>query len=169
MYPSRPQSIISAVFDAGVRAGAIVVVALSAAGCASNKAPSYVAGPPMSQAAKRVAVATPADVEDDGRPAQVVPGARHPRVPDDPTQPWSPNYGGPASPKVQPTPTQIQRPQQPTRRPKTQDTAGPAPMPVPLPAPPRTAMMQPRHVPVSAVAVDDVVVRAIAAHEMRNR
>ncbi|MFZ8452973.1 hypothetical protein ACO1MT_15845, partial [Staphylococcus aureus] len=34
--------------------------------------------------------------EDDGLPAQVPPRLSARSFPDDPTQPWSPNYGGPA-------------------------------------------------------------------------
>ena len=66
-------------------AGAIVVVG----GCASSSTttsqgyyrPSHVAAAPQ------------ADVEADGKAAQPPPPAGRPQQPDDPTQPWSPNYG----------------------------------------------------------------------------
>ena len=77
--------------------GSIVVVllpAMLAAGCAHQtpyQEPSYNAGGPRPVAAKPVA-----EMEDDGRPGQLPPRTEARQVRDDPTQPWSPNYGGPA-------------------------------------------------------------------------
>ena len=82
---------------ARMSSGSIVVVllpAMLAAGCAHQtqyQEPSYNAGGPRPVAAKPVA-----EMEDDGRPGQLPPRAEARQVRDDPTQPWSPNYGGPA-------------------------------------------------------------------------
>lgn len=38
----------------------------------------------------------PVEMEEDGRPPQLPPRVGVASAPDDPTQPWSPNYGGPA-------------------------------------------------------------------------
>ena len=60
-------------------------------GCASSQAPGYVAAnavpPPR-------AMAQAAVVEDDGLPVQAPPPAYIRRLPDDPSEPFSPNYGG---------------------------------------------------------------------------
>ncbi len=73
-------------------------------GACSTKPPSYshgnphvyswsVAGGPrtMSEPPQRVV-----ELEDDGLPVQDAPPARIRNVPDDPSEPFSPNYGGPA-------------------------------------------------------------------------
>jgi hypothetical protein len=79
------------------------VVALSSlavfvGGCAhETQAPysqtSWYAGGPKAPPPAPV----PVDMEDDGRPAQLPPRVAVARAPDDPSEPWSPNYGGPAS------------------------------------------------------------------------
>ena len=71
------------------------------AGCASDK-PSHVSGP-MAQ----TAAAQPAkiELEDDGAPVQPPPARATRPEEDDPSQPWSPNYGGAASvPQPAPNP-----------------------------------------------------------------
>ena len=66
----------------------LIGVALLLAGCASK--------PPMASPARvNTSVQTAkVEIEDDGLPAQVAPRYRR-SSPDDPSQPWSPNYGGP--------------------------------------------------------------------------
>ena len=64
---------------------------LALAGCATSAAePS-----PASQA---VAQSGRADMEADGLPAQAAPPARIRQLPDDPAEPFSPNYGAPRPP-----------------------------------------------------------------------
>jgi hypothetical protein len=71
---------------------AVLAVALLTAGCAANDSPPYrVAGPPP-EPQRHAKV----EIEDDGLPAQLAPRNRRP-VPDDPTEPWSPNYGSAAA------------------------------------------------------------------------
>lgn len=76
-------------------ATAISFFALSLAGCAStqNYQSAHVGHP-----ATRVAAAV-TEVEDDGLPAQAPPPSSVRHQPDDPSEPWSPNYGG-ANPSV---------------------------------------------------------------------
>lgn len=73
--------------------------ALIGGGCAQNQSysqPNWYAGGPASQQTA-AAVPIPVEMEDDGRPAQVPPRVDGRPAADDPTQPWSPNYGGPAN------------------------------------------------------------------------
>lgn len=78
----------------------VVCPLLIAGGCASQseyRQANYYAGAPRPAAAP----ARPAaEMEDDGRPGQIPPRPEQRRVADDPTQPWSPNYGGPAAKPV---------------------------------------------------------------------
>ena len=113
----------------------VIGCAAIAAGCASNQHSSRVGGPDPRQLATRV------EIEDDGLPAQLAP--RNPRpTPDDPTEPWSPNYGNRAPLKAA-------------------ERAVPA-------APPRAAQrVQPTQ--VTEVDEDEIIRRAIAEHEMRRR
>lgn len=120
-------------------------------GCASDKA-SHVKGPTDQQLAQIRKV----EMEDDGQPVQSPPARAMRAEEDDPTQPWSPNYGGPA----------------PTR-----------PMPA---APAATPRAPSPYVPVQVDAAanvtttgsltrlsdeeaDLVIAQAINAHEMRRR
>lgn len=72
-----------------------------AAGACSSKAPQ---GPQVfawmlaepKPAPVRTVAAAPVELEDDGLPAQTAPSYRIRQSPDDPTAPWSRNYGGPA-------------------------------------------------------------------------
>jgi hypothetical protein len=76
--------------------------ALIGGGCAQNQSynqPNWYAGGPVPQQAA-AAVPIPVEMEDDGRPAQVPPRVDGRPTADDPTQPWSPNYGGPANRSV---------------------------------------------------------------------
>jgi len=74
-----------AVTAIGCLAGLVV------AGCASKSTTSYDARPPQ-----HVAAAKPAEMEDDGREAQPAAPRHLKSQPDDPREPWSPNYGGPS-------------------------------------------------------------------------
>jgi hypothetical protein len=68
--------------------GATVVVS----GCAANKAPSYAGAyqPALRPVTERQ---WKVEIEDDGKPAQLPPVRRMRPEEDDPSQPWSPNYG----------------------------------------------------------------------------
>lgn len=86
-----------------------MALALALAGCAST---AEQAGPPQAVAqAGRMQ-----HVEEDGLPPQVAPPMRARTEPDDPTEPYSPNYGGASvptqshlmpMPMLQPTPTRM--------------------------------------------------------------
>lgn len=74
-----------------------IAVALGAGGCAESRSrygeANYVRAVPP-----QVAQAEPVELEDDGLPAQVAPPLRRNRPEaDDPSQPWSPNYGNPGA------------------------------------------------------------------------
>lgn len=78
-----------------------LLVALVLAGCAS-RSQSYAPtadvrpAPPASQAAAtRLAGTGEPELEDDGLPAQRPPLVHRQRRPDDPSEPFSPNYGAP--------------------------------------------------------------------------
>jgi hypothetical protein len=120
-----------------------------ASACASNKEPSYVSGPPIQVQAHPAAMPGPKpEIEDDGQPAQV-PGRRTRPEEDDPSQPWSPNYG---------------RGKNTTERPVEQ--------PVTRPATPRqidagTSVL--RRAALSEADADTIVAMAISAHEARHR
>jgi len=88
-----------------VLALAALLPATIAAGCAgpsSYSQPNWVAGgpPPRSRIDPETVIAKAKEssppVEDDGRPSQLPPRLAARAIPDDPNQPWSPNYGGPA-------------------------------------------------------------------------
>lgn len=73
---------------------AAAIILLPLAGCATSPESSghmaamSVAGQPV-----RVATAPPIELEDDGLPAQSPPRIRKRAEPDDPSEPFSPNYG----------------------------------------------------------------------------
>lgn len=79
---------------ASVRALLIVAAALSC-GCAKNSAYTTAADPSVANPAYRVAGLTNAkpDLEGDGQEAQVPPLKKPRGEPDDPSEPYSPNYG----------------------------------------------------------------------------
>lgn len=82
----------------GARA-AIAVVLAALGGCASTQ---NTATAPDPSAAMRVAQAV-SEVEDDGLPAQTPPTHRIRQMPDDPSEPFSRNYGG-SNPSASATP-----------------------------------------------------------------
>ena len=76
-------------------------IALSAAGCASDqerREDAYGHGQQAYNMRGPVAPQREAEpeVEDDGLPSQVPPPVKRAREPDDPREPYSPNYGAPA-------------------------------------------------------------------------
>jgi hypothetical protein len=80
-----------------VRASILTIaIAVLGGGCAAtHSGPSKVAGPIYPGDASQpssVARSAPVEMEADGLPAQVAPRYRRP-MKDDPTEPWSPNYG----------------------------------------------------------------------------
>lgn len=81
---------------------ALSCFAFVAGGCAHTPDSQYqyssYAGGPRAQAA----AAAPVEMEDDGRPAQVAPRMAAAPAKDDPSEPWSPNYGGPANERYRP-------------------------------------------------------------------
>ncbi len=80
----RPPVSVSVAVPLAIRF-AVLGCALLLTGCASKQA----AAPQVEVAPARVARV---EIEDDGLPAQLAPRNRRPGA-DDPTQPWSPNYG----------------------------------------------------------------------------
>ena len=84
-YGRAPSKVVSLVAMMCVAAPSILLV-----GCASDKTPSYVQGPSPQQ----MAAARKVEMEDDGQPVQAPPARAVRPEEDDPTQPWSPHYGG---------------------------------------------------------------------------
>lgn len=151
MYRSRRVMRRPPAFTTALRLGVAGAI-LACAGCASSQSQSHVAGP--------IASADPSywrvEIEDDGIPAQLAPRNRPP-TPDDPTEPWSPNYGsgssGPAA-----TPERTPESQPPVRRMRPKAASAPA--------------TSQQRVPIAAADVaeldaDEIIRRAIAEHEMR--
>ncbi len=67
---------------------AALAAMLALTGCASTNNPYAEANAPTAR------VAQVAEMEDDGLPAQTPPSARIRQIPDDPSEPFSRNYGG---------------------------------------------------------------------------
>lgn len=68
----------------------VVAAALLSAGCANTKASYSSAGVPAAYVAQGPSL----PVESDGLPVQAPPSSMIRQMPDDPAQPYSPNYGG---------------------------------------------------------------------------
>lgn len=142
---SRSRSFASPSLLSAARLGVLGLAALCTAGCASKQAsydpPARVAGPaaPQGQAPWQVKV----EIEDDGLPAQLAPRHRAP-VQDDPSEPWSPNYG-------RHTPTKAQKAEAPTAE-----------------TPARARKPQTRQ-QITAMDEEAIIRRAIAEHEMRHQ
>jgi hypothetical protein len=130
-----------------VRLFAFGLVGAGLSGCATSQQPPQYAGAYQPPAPVPQTASGKADVEADGRPAQLPPARRPLPEEDDPSQPWSPNYGRP--------PGTYERPVAPparsaaSRTPDVQTTAA-------LPA--RA---------LRAAEADAVILRAIQAHEVR--
>ena len=84
----------------------ITALAICQAGCASNNV--YYAKEPA--VAAYVAKAPTADVEADGLPTQPPPSMRIRQMPDDPSEPYSRNYGGPNPATADAAPVDAQNP-----------------------------------------------------------
>jgi hypothetical protein len=131
-----------------------VGVLLALTGCASDKTaqiPSIPSAFGDSLPSYVVAVHAPrVETEGDGLPTQPPPLRRMAGA-DDPREPWSPNYGtAPASPTIM--------------------AMAPVPDPAPISTPARVAMVIKERFSLfgaQPVDEDDVIRRAIAAHEMR--
>jgi hypothetical protein len=102
---------------------AVVFTALATAGCghtSEQTQPTWYAGNSYAGGPRQTAAAVPipVEMEDDGRPAQLPPRADVPRTADNPNEPWSPNYGGPARTPVTPSAArgQATRAEPPARR-----------------------------------------------------
>src|SRR6185312_3922368 len=76
-------------------------------GCASDSNASYAHAPVVDAYA---AQAPSVEVEGDGLPTQPPPSLRIRQMPDDPSEPYSRNYGGFNPAAVEPAPTQSQKP-----------------------------------------------------------
>ena len=94
-FVAGPRPAVSRVLPAA-RAAAVAIAALLA-GCASHPA-TYSSASPVYTA--EVAQGPRAETEDDGLPAQAPPPVGIRQLPDDPNEPFSPNYGG-ANPSAQ--------------------------------------------------------------------
>lgn len=72
-----------------------VVAAAVAGGCAQNSHTATAHDPSVAAPTYQVAAgqSRKADLEDDGREAQIPPMKKSRPEPDDPREPWSPNYG----------------------------------------------------------------------------
>ncbi len=126
----------------------VIGVAGIVAGCASDKHPQYVRGPAPHMVVEPAPVhAAKVQMEDDGKPAQE-PGRRIRPEEDDPTQPWSSNYGKGVTPKPIKTPPRL--------------IEAEAPLGVPL-------KREQNPIRLSDVDADQIMARAIAAHEMRRQ
>lgn len=142
---------------------ALAGLAVLCAGCASNQSaygPQARVGAPVpapQQWAARV------EIEDDGLPAQLAPRHRRP-VADDPSEPWSPNYGtAPGGSKALRSDEDQPSPQPKSRR-GAATVAGNG-LPAPSPARPIASSRPPTR--LSTMDEDAIIRRAIAEHEMR--
>jgi hypothetical protein len=79
------------------------VAASCLSGCAADSSANYANAPTV---AAYVARAPGVEVEDDGLPSQTPPTPRIRQMPDDPTQPYSRNYGGPNPSAIGPAPAE---------------------------------------------------------------
>lgn len=139
----------------------VIGLGVVATGCATNKQPTYVGGPYAENhgtgVPSRVNELRKVEVEDDGKPAQSPPARKMRPEEDDPTQPWSPNYGsGKAAPASEPAVPMPPR----------------QPWPKPVEASVRTTASAPQVFAtrrLSDAEADDVMARAVAAHEMRKQ
>lgn len=81
---------------AGIRLAVPIAVALSVAGCASDRDHRRDAYAHQAHAAQQAMTQRPpaeSELEDDGLPSQAPPPANRRPEPDDPREPYSPNYG----------------------------------------------------------------------------
>lgn len=131
--------------------GGLIVVALLCSACAAQQAPSGVAGPQPPPPTATYVGTWKLQVEADGLPAQHAPRLRG-TTPDDPSEPWSPNYGT-VPVRAEPLPAALPEPAKKIERAAATK------------APDATASAH----RIATVDADDIIRRAIAAHEMRRR
>jgi hypothetical protein len=126
---------------------AIAVASLSLAGCASN-GQHYQSSGVTRHAAVQPPVPRPkVEIEDDGKPVQSPPARVMRPDEDDPSQPWSPNYGRGSA--------------QPPKR-VAEAIVAPPRIPATTTQPPRPDF-HPAQRPLSE---DEIIARAVAQHEM---
>jgi hypothetical protein len=130
--------------------GLCVLPTLLLGSCASDKA-SHVQGPADQQFA---AQARKVEMEDDGQPVQSPPVRTMRAEEDDPTQPWSPNYGSPAP--LQP------KPGLPAVVPRSPNPYAPAQVDAAAKVVTTGSLTR-----LSEAEADMIIAQAINAHEMR--
>lgn len=131
--------------------GSLIGVALLCSACAAQHAPSGVAGPQPPPPTATYVGSWKLQVEADGLPAQHAPRQRD-STPDDPAEPWSPNYGSAPVRAPSPPPAPIE----PTRKAeRASEKAAP------------TSAAAARH--IVGLDAEDIIRRAVAAHEMRRQ
>lgn len=167
MFRSRRVAFASrTLYPLVLRLGVAGFVVVTCVGCASQQArhapPARVAGPAMASADDRH---WRVEIEEDGLPAQLAPKHRR-ATPDDPSEPWSPNYGSqPAGRAAAGSPAEDR-----LTGPAPASRAGPDPLPGRTrEAPP--ARRPPPPPPSRTASFDEeaLIRRAIAEHEMRRR
>ena len=124
-----------------------LLVSACAASHASYERPSYDRPSNVGAAhERRLAVASPPkiELEDDGTAVQLPPRMRHRAKPDDPREPFSPNYGPPPLPSETET--------QPSPPPRQADVG---------------EQLRPRTRPMSDAEVQAIIARAMVEHERR--
>lgn len=95
----------------------LLLVALASGGCANSQHARQQAAIASGEAQRSAEASRKHDIEDDGIEAQVPPSPAIRLAPDDPSEPFSPNYGQPANTPAT-TPTKPASPQPiPTGRP----------------------------------------------------
>ncbi len=125
----------------------VIGSAVVASGCAANQSPNYAGAynspvQPVNERQWKV------EIEEDGKPAQLPPVRRMRPEEDDPTQPWSPNYGRGAG-SILPSPV----PSEPR---------------IVWPKPIETSVrIAPSSRPLAEAEADALIARAVNAHEIR--
>ena len=153
-----PSSVLLKATRARVLVSFVLAPLVLLAGCASDK-PSYVHGAGSHQMA---AVPRKVEIEDDGQPVQSPPVRSMKPEEDDPSQPWSPNYGKGVAPSAPSAPARVGGP----NLPRQMDAYVPAPTPAAYrPAVSSTGSLT----RLSDREADAVMTQAINAHEMRRQ
>jgi hypothetical protein len=142
--PLRPR------LNLAVRTFAFGLIGAGLSGCATQSSPNYagVTQPSPQRVSERQ---WKVEVEEDGKPAQLPPVRRMRPEEDDPSQPWSPNYGKPAG--------AVEKPAQPAK----ERTAWPQPIDASL----KTVVDERPARKLNAAEADQVILRAIQNHEVR--
>lgn len=130
---------------------------LLVAGCASDKQASYVNGPHQQMAAQQRKI----EMEDDGMPVQPPPARAVNPAEDDPTQPWSPNYGRGVTPGA---PVRATNP----NLPRQVDAALPY-VPIPAHYSPAAPTSTGSLTQLSEAEANAMIARAVSDHEMRRQ